>query len=213
MQKALPIAIILLLITVLATPAFAAPNGKASDKAQEVHNSKSGPSENAGQGNKESRKAEVLEVSIAPSTPPVVVQQEVTPSITITTTPSVSPNAACDPNAQWKNHGQYVSCVAKQGLGGQAVSAAARSDVGKKKAQVTPSVSPSVSPTASPSVSPTITPSESPTPTDGPITSAESELAMGGNFLTDNIFVNSVKTAFDSMKKFIASLGKPQKDK
>lgn len=51
---------------------------------------------------------------------------------------------ACDPNNDWKNHGQYVRCVAhdteylvEQGLitqeeGDQLVSSAAKSDVGKK---------------------------------------------------------------------------------
>lgn len=36
----------------------------------------------------------------------------------------------CDINNSWKNHGGYVSCVAKLRLGGASVSAAARSDVG-----------------------------------------------------------------------------------
>src|SRR5690242_12348498 len=45
---------------------------------------------------------------------------------------AASDSTACDPNAEWSSHGEYVSCVAKLHLGGKTVSAAARSDVGKK---------------------------------------------------------------------------------
>ncbi len=69
---------------------------------------------------------------------------------------------ACDPNAEWKNHGQYVSCVAKTHPGGNVVSEAARSAVGKKN-----------EPTAVPSASPTETPTGTP-----PITSAETEVTI-----------------------------------
>lgn len=37
----------------------------------------------------------------------------------------------CDPNARWKNHGEYVSCVARQHE--KEASKASRSDIGKKK--------------------------------------------------------------------------------
>lgn len=70
---------------------------------------------------------------------------------------------------EWKNHGQYVSSVAKTHPGGQVVSAAARSDIGKKnKGIVTPSVSPSVSPTILPSGTITPTPTEDPSATPSP---------------------------------------------
>lgn len=54
------------------------------------------------------------------------------------------PTKTCDPNANWKNHGEYVSCVAKLHQGGSTVSAAARSDVGKKHS--TPSATPAATP-------------------------------------------------------------------
>ena len=65
----------------------------------------------------------------------------------------------CDDDV--KNHGQYVSCVAKTHPGGKEVSIAARSDIGKKNHK-TPTV------TTSPGVSPSVTPSLSITPTDNP---------------------------------------------
>lgn len=65
----------------------------------------------------------------------------------------------CDPNANWKNHGENVS-------------AAAKSDIGKKEegensspsptASANPSVNPSSSSSASPSASASATPSASP---------------------------------------------------
>jgi hypothetical protein len=74
----------------------------------------------------------------------------------------------CAPEAQWKNHGDYVSCVARLHLGGKTVSEAARSDIGKKRAS-TASASINPSPTASSSASESATPaptaSESATPT------------------------------------------------
>lgn len=85
----------------------------------------------------------------------------------------------CDPGGEWKNHGQYVSCVAHTHPGGAAVSAAAQSDVGKKNneeseasptpvASPTPLISPSPEVTPSPDVTPTpeasATPDVSPSP-------------------------------------------------
>lgn len=72
----------------------------------------------------------------------------------------------CDPNAEWKNHGAYVSCVAKQKPGGQIVSEAAKSDVGKKNNGDTPiTVTPTISPEPSVEVTPSPTPTEELTPT------------------------------------------------
>lgn len=98
-------------------------------------------------------------------------------------------NEVCDPNASWKNHGQYVSCIAHQHPGGQVVSQAAKSDVGKKGAGVSPSpsASPSPSPEASPSPSPEISPSPSPevspspSPEASPSPSPEAEGASVGS--------------------------------
>lgn len=67
---------------------------------------------------------------------------------------SSSAKETCDPNFPWKNHGEYVSCVAKLHLGGQSVSEAARSDIGRKNKPATSSASPTASGSASPSISP-----------------------------------------------------------
>ena len=53
----------------------------------------------------------------------------------LTITPVLAQNgngSDCDPDDEWKNHGEYVSCVAHTHPGGAAVSAAAQSDIGKK---------------------------------------------------------------------------------
>lgn len=44
--------------------------------------------------------------------------------------PSASPS--CSPERDYKNHGEYVSCVAREHRGGKEVSEAARSEIGKK---------------------------------------------------------------------------------
>lgn len=85
----------------------------------------------------------------------------------------VSPAPSCDPSDDWKNHGAYVSCVARLHQGGAVVSAAAKAEIGKPKATPAPeeeededsetsSPSPSFSPTASPSASPSGSPSATP---------------------------------------------------
>ncbi len=53
----------------------------------------------------------------------------------------------CDPNFAWKNHGEYVACVAKLKLGGQSVPEAAKSDIGKSNQILTPTPSLVISPT------------------------------------------------------------------
>lgn len=75
--------------------------------------------------------------------------------------PQASVSATCAPEAQWKNHGDYVSCVARLHPGGQAVSEAARSDIGKKQKGSTPSGSLKPSPSASSSASPSLSPTPS----------------------------------------------------
>jgi hypothetical protein len=171
-------ALAILLLLTIATPAFAAPhennnNGKANNH------------------NKEEKKAEVQEVN------EVTIDPSAVPSTTVSTTPStaVTPSTTCDPNGTWKNHGQYVSCVAKEGRGGKEVSEAAKSDVGKKHKNIpTPSVLPN--PSASPS--PAISAEPSTTP---PITSALQIATLGNpldNFMkfVQNIanFLNPFKT-------------------
>jgi hypothetical protein len=96
--------------------------------------------------------------------------ETITASVTITTSPTTTSD-------DFKNHGQYVSSIAQTHPGGNVVSSAARSDIGKKNADAddndgsgSPTVTPSVSPSISPSVSPTTTPTETPsvTPTETP---------------------------------------------
>lgn len=106
----------------------------------------------------------------------------------------------CGPNEEYKNHGKYVSCVAKTHPGGKIVSEAAKSDIGKKNVSddditPSPSVSPSVSPTASPSVSPTIEPSPSASPT------AETSETEDNSALSEQI-----KGLIATLKELIQSL-------
>lgn len=72
-------------------------------------------------------------------------------------------------DGEWKNHGQYVSSVAKTNPGGQVVSEAARSDIGKKNYVPEPTDEPelTVNPTDDPELtpSPTEDPEASPSPT------------------------------------------------
>lgn len=96
--------------------------------------------------------------------------------------------ADCDPGAEWKNHGQYVSCVAKTHPGGQVVSEAARSDVGKKNVGgASPSPSPEVSPSPSPEASPTPEVSPSPSPSPSPEGEATALGPAGADILQEII--------------------------
>lgn len=80
---------------------------------------------------------------------------------------------------EWKNHGQFVSSVARTHSGGEEVSEAAHSSIGKKHDDDNDNddndnddddITPSVSPTQTPTETPTVTPSETltPTPTEDP---------------------------------------------
>jgi len=102
-----------------------------------------------------------------------------TPALAHQSNNSNESESSCDETAEWNNHGEFVSCVAKTHPGGAAVSAAARSDVGKKDddrdddgdedededddggigAGPSPSASVSPSPSASPGASPEVSPS------------------------------------------------------
>ncbi len=118
----------------------------------------------ANQGHKDNDKDDVI-ISIEPIMSPSV-SPTITPSITVTTTPSVT----CDKDDNWKNHGEYVSCIAKEHVGKDEVIDAAHSDIGKKKhtTSITPSISPSISPNLTPSVSPTATSEASIAPSVSP---------------------------------------------
>jgi len=82
----------------------------------------------------------------------------------LTPTGTASAGVQCDPDANWKNHGAFVSCVAHLHGGGEEISEAARSDTGKKHIDETPTPSASPSPTISPITSaiPTVTSGISP---------------------------------------------------
>src|SRR6266550_1632632 len=104
-------ALVLILLLTFATPAFAANHDNHGHDKDNEHNSP---------------KTQALQVSVDPCV-------SVSPSVSVEPSVSVSPSAIpCDPNGEWKNHGQFVSCVAKLHLGGKFVSEAAQSDIGKK---------------------------------------------------------------------------------
>lgn len=100
----------------------------------------------------------------------------------------------CDPEDEWENHGAYVSCVAHTHPGGAAVSAAAKSEVGKKSngpfatpaASPTPSVSPEPTTSPEPTVSPTPTTEPSPEPTSTPEASPNPEASPASETISDN---------------------------
>lgn len=144
MKKSLPIALIALAL--IATPAFAV-SDKANEKAQ----------------NNNQSHIHAIEPTNIPM-PTVVVTEDPLPTITVTptTVPTSTPSAekkvlgkqikdlevvvptgtpTCSPDATYKNHGEYVSCVAHEHPGGKVVADAARSDIGKKHAEVTPPIS------------------------------------------------------------------------
>lgn len=130
-----------------------------SDKANE--NSSNNPSSE--KRNEKSNKAET-EIEDEDAT--------ITPSVTET--------------EEWKNHGQYVRSVAHTKPGGSVVSAAARSNIGKKKATpsvtvsptLTPSVTLSPTPTDDPNATPSPTLTETPTPTPTPTELSSLELQI-----------------------------------
>lgn len=91
---------------------------------------------------------------------------------------SKTEDESCDDEV--KNHGEYVSCVAKK-HDEQKVSEAAKSDIGKKHEDLddddedddddkNPTITPITSPSVSPVLSPTGTVSGTPTPSEAPTT-------------------------------------------
>lgn len=172
MKKELIISALSLLL--IATPVFAAkPSSLPSNANSNATENHGQSTNNNGNVNSESH-ANVNSVKTSPT--PTVATQEVIQDLepSVSPSPTVAPEGddegsqdstsdtqTCDPNANWKNHGAYVSCVAHLHLGGKTVSEAARSDIGKKH------IIEDVSPTATPS------------PTTEPITSAESTITGG----------------------------------
>jgi hypothetical protein len=140
----------------------------------------------------------------------------------VTISPTNTPKT-CSPDETWENHGGYVSCVAKQHLGGQVTSVAAKSSIGKHEDNdgddddvtptVSPSVTPSVTPTDTPSITPTDTPSLTPTesPTETPtvtpsITPTGTEDQTGANLDVLQPFkslINNLAQVFTSLSTFL----------
>ena len=122
----------------------------------------------------------------------------------------------CDPEGEWKNHGEFVSCVSHQGRGGQSVSEAARSDVGKKhksgtpKPSTSPSITPSVSvvPSGVPSVTPSVIPSEIPsvTPSASPSVTLSPTPEGEGTVAVPTAQLQAFITALEGMVNFLKNL-------
>jgi len=178
MKKGIIITLIALLI--IASPAVAAPpphsNANSNSnkenpgkvKSKEVKNENSNRADSEEENNVDSNNTEDENISITPS--PTETEDDLEEEESEGDVQGVQASVQdeeCDPNAEWKNHGQYVSCVAHLHLGGEVVSEAARSDIGKKN-KIEPSVSPSPTASPSPSISPT-----------SPITSAIATLDDG----------------------------------
>lgn len=138
-------------------------------------------------------------------------------NVVVTTAPTSAPNITpvVSPSVTYRNHGAYVSEVAKTHPGGEVVSAAAQSNVGKKtKPSTTPAptasitVTPTVSPTVDPSVTPTITvtPTLEPTLTatpspTGTITQTENDTFFGADVLGVNNLIKTIKDFIHSLIK------------
>lgn len=88
---------------------------------------------------------------------------------------------SCNPDANWKNHGEYVSCVAKLHQGGKNVSEAAKSDIGK----------PSASPSATPS------------PTGIGTTSPVSQITIEGTKIEIKALIAILQKIIESLKHLI----------
>jgi hypothetical protein len=168
MKKEIVIVAIALLL--LVTPAFAEQGRGSSDKARGNHGTVVSEEKKIQVHEEKENEVEVeaenegeIDDNAITSTPTTQEIKKDVKGISVTADD-------CDSSAEWKNHGAYVSCVAKLHLGGKTVSQAARSDIGKKQ-HGEPSITPSVSPTATPTA--TITP----TPTE-PVTSPESTLSF-----------------------------------
>jgi hypothetical protein len=113
---------------------------------------------------------------------------------------SVSPQPTCNPGQEWKNHGSYVSCVAKQHLGGAVISAAAKSSIGKHS-QKSPEPSSSLLPTASPSSSPSSFPSSTPSPT-----ATSSASPVGVSIQSISTLQIELKMLIDTLQNILKSM-------
>lgn len=108
----------------------------------------------------------------------------------------------------YKNHGAYVSSVAKTHPGGEVVSAAARSVIGKKtdsSTVPTPTDSVSPTPTTDPSVTPSIEPSITETPEASP-TALPSPIIVDAPSLTIRAAEAAQQKDFLGLKSLIESI-------
>lgn len=121
-------------------------------------------------------------------------------------------NGEC--NEEVRNHGEYVSCVAHTHPGGDVVSEAARSQIGKiynddedeeededETPTVTPEVSPSVTPEVSPSVTPEVSPSVTPELSPEATPSATPEPEPLGEQI--NGFIDQIKELLDKISSIL----------
>ncbi len=113
----------------------------------------------------------------------------------------------CNPDDQWKNHGEYVSCVARLHLGSATTSAAAKSDIGKKEAKEkeTEDNGNEISPTAAPSGTLTPTPTSTISATPTPVSTESAQLLTEkAQALTNELngvitFLNNVLASLKSL--------------
>ena len=131
----------LIALFLIVSPAIAAPpshsNANANATKDNPGRAKSEEVKNDNANNVEEIVGEATESPVTPSPVESTDQpaEESPPTQSVGGVEAVIPlveDGECDPNADWKNHGEYVSCVAHTHPGGQVVSEAARSDIGKK---------------------------------------------------------------------------------
>jgi len=134
------------------------------------------------------------------------------PLLTLAFILTATPVLANDGTNKHKNHGFYVSAEAQKREGGAAVSAVAKSDIGKHHGEeeknendedlndnddIIVSPNPSASPTPSVSPSPSVEPSTSPSPSPRPSTSPTATVTVN---------TNVIQGLIDELNSLIASL-------
>lgn len=139
--------------------------------------------------------------------------------------PSVSPNGSI---SGWKNHGQYVSSIAKKHDDSSEVSEAAKSDIGKKNNDndenenneleedendnlsvanltLTPTPIPTITSTPEQNNNPTPTPTPTPTPEQILPTVTPTPTISNGNL---SVLLENINNLFSKLEDFINSLVK-----
>lgn len=116
----------------------------------------------------------------------------------------VSENPVVNPSIEYRNHGDYVSSVAKTHPGGKVVSEAAKSSIGKKQANdITPSAIPSA--TINPSSEPSVVPSLSIEPSISGSPSGAAEEAVENKAILESI-QSDVKSILKLLHDLVSSL-------